>query len=272
MPADSIDSAEAKWRAQVAAMRAALADLKLPPKATEGPVLPPELESLNLHMEDDEDFTSGNSGDDVWDFISDTEEEYYSSDSNDALNFTPQSTESYGQEWLKERCTAFASRKQGLSAHDLQEQITALLASDSREDELQSTLTDIVGFDDLDFVIELISHRQSIISARQLPKKHDDGIFEGKLLTKREREEVLRQKDYEHKHAALAPHVNRDEEQYPHVYKSHSAGNFLSMNGRRYGLPVGSKETDHEVGLLWHTTSISSLLVSFLLVSFGIMN
>src|SRR5690242_2614610 len=138
MPPDTLDSAEAEWRSQVAAMRAALADLKLPPKAPDSDFLLPELKSLDINLEDEEDFTSGNSGDDVWDFISDSEEDEYSIDSNDALNFT--STESYGQEWLTRKCVAFATRKQGLSANDLQEQIIALLASDIGEDELQSTL------------------------------------------------------------------------------------------------------------------------------------
>ncbi|KAH8802688.1 Sec63 Brl domain-containing protein [Xylogone sp. PMI_703] len=244
MPTDTLDSAEAEWRSQVAAMRAALADLKLPPKAPDSDFLPPELKSLDINLEDEEDFTSGNSGDDVWDFISDSEEDDYSTDSNDALNFT--STESYGQEWLTRKCVAFATRKQGLSANDLQEQIVALLASDIGEDELQSTLTDIIGFDDLDFVIELISHRQDINISSFVPKNQDNGIFEGKLLTKRQREELLRQRDYEHKHAPLAPKIDRDEVQYPHVYKAHSAGNTLSINGRKYALPMGTKETDHE--------------------------
>jgi antiviral helicase SLH1 len=57
----------------------------------------------------------------------------------------------------------------------------------------------------------------------------------------------LRQRDYEHKNATLRPSLNRDEPQYPHVYKAHSAGNTLDSRGKKYALPMGSEKTQHEV-------------------------
>jgi antiviral helicase SLH1 len=120
------------------------------------------------------------------------------------------------------------------------------LVSDSAEDELQSTLTDIIGYDDLDLVIGLISHRKEITSAAPLAVNKSGGVI-GKLQTKRQREEALRQQDYEHKHAALGPSIVRDEIQYPHVYKAHSAGNTLDSRGRKYALPMGSERVEHEV-------------------------
>jgi len=114
------------------------------------------------------------------------------------------------------------------------------------EEELQSTLTDIIGFDDLDFVIELISHRADITTASPFATKKDESIF-GKLQTKRQREEALRRRDYEHKHATLGPSIDRDGPQYPHVYKAHSAGNTLDSRGRKYALPMGSERKEHEV-------------------------
>jgi len=236
----TLDSAEAQWQTQLAAMRAALADLKLPLKS-DGDVVP---YGSDIAFDEDEDFTSGISGDDVWDFISDNEEDLYSSDPSE--NVIPESSSAaYGPEWLRSRCTNFAAKKQGLSDEDLQEQIMALLASDSMEEELQSTLTDVIGFDDLDFVIELISHRKELISG--FSKSKDDGIF-GKLQTKRQREDALRQRDYEHKTAALAPKMDRDGPSYPHVYKTHSAGNTLDLRGKKYALPVGSERKEREVG------------------------
>ena len=236
----NVDAAEAKWRAQLADMRAALADLKLPTKSSDTGYY-----SYGSDIDfDDEDFTSGNSGDDVWDFISDSGEELYSSEPNE--DDVPDATDGgYGPQWLKSRCLGFATRKHGLSGEDLQEQIMALLASDSMEEELQSTLTDVVGFDDLDFVTELISHRKVIIASPFSPKQ-DDGVF-GKLQTKRQREEALRRRDYEHKNATLGPSLDRDGPQYPHVYKAHSAGNTLDSRGKKYALPMGSERTEHEV-------------------------
>jgi antiviral helicase SLH1 len=238
----SLDSAEAQWQTQLAAMRAALVELKLPPKATNG-----ETTSYvsDIDFDEDDDFTSGNSGDDVWDFISDSEDDLYSSDADEDL-IPKTDAGGYGPQWLKSKCLGFASRKQGLSGEDLQEQIMALLASDSVEEELQSTLTDIIGYDDLDFVIELISHRKEIAAPSPFSTNQDEGII-GRLQTKRQREEALRQRDYEHKHATLGPSLDRDGPQYPHVYKAYSAGNTLDSRGRKYGLPVGSERTEHEV-------------------------
>lgn len=238
----TVDSAEAQWHTQLAAMRAALAELKLPPNSTSG-----ESDSyvVGVNFDEDDDFTSGNSGDDVWDFISESEEDFYSSDfSKDSVQDL--NSRGYGPQWLASRCISFASRKQGLAGEDLQEQLVALLVSDSVEEELQSTLTEILGFDDLDFVIELISHRKEIVAAFPSSTQKDKGIF-GQLQTKRQREEALRQRDYEHKNATLAPSLDRDGPQYPHVYKAHSAGNILDSRGKKYALPVGSERTEHEV-------------------------
>jgi antiviral helicase SLH1 len=241
MSPTALATAEAEWQTQLAAMRAALADLKLPQKENREVL----AYGSDISFDDDDEFTSGNSGDDVWDFISDDDEALYSSDLNE--DSVPEvSTQGYGPQWLKSKCIGFAAKKQGLSGEDLQEQIMALLASDSVEEELQSTLTDIIGFDDLDFVIELISHRKEIV-VRGPFDTNKEGVL-GRLQTKRQREEALRQRDYEHKHAELGPALNRDEVQYPHVYKAHpTAGNTLDSRGKKYGLPLGSERKEHEV-------------------------
>jgi antiviral helicase SLH1 len=243
MSPSAVESAEAQWLAQLASMRAALADLKLP--FTQANASPEKLYENDVDF--DEEISSSNSGNDVWDFISDENSEEYSSDLVDGVEISPEISEvPYGLEWLKNKCALLANSKQGLSAEDLQGQIIALLASDSGEEELQSTLTDIIGFDDLDFVIELISHRKGLSSSPTLTSEPADGVL-GRLQTRRQREEALRRQDYEHKHAALGPSLDRDGPQYPHVYKAHSAGNTLSAGGRKYALPQGSERKEHEV-------------------------
>ncbi|APA07357.1 hypothetical protein sscle_02g021270 [Sclerotinia sclerotiorum 1980 UF-70] len=245
MSPSTLDSAEVQWQAQLAAMKNALAELNLPPKSTNGET---KSYDIDVDFDDDEEFTSGNSGDDVWDFISDGDDDLSSSDINDDFPSLSESAGagSYGPQWLKSKCMDIAQRKQGLSGNDLQEQIMAILASDSGEEELQSTLIDMIGFDDIDFAIEVISHRKDIIAASRSVGTRDDGIFTGKLQTRKEREAALRQRDYEHKHAALGPALNRDEERYPHVYKTHHAGNILDSKGKKYALPMGSERTEHE--------------------------
>lgn len=243
MSLSAVESAEAQWLAQLAAMRAALADLKLP-------LLEANVQQERTYEEDfdfDEDTTFGSSGDDVWDFISDEDGEEYSSDLVDGIEIYPEmSIVSHGQEWLRKKSALIAGSKQGLSAEDLHSQIVALLASDSGEEELQSILADIIGFGDLDFIIELISHRKELIPPPP-PKLVPADTTLGRLQTRRQRAEALRRQDHEHKHAALGPSLDRDGPQYPHIYKAHSAGNTLSAGGRKYALPQGSERKEHEV-------------------------
>ena len=74
MSSTALATAEAEWQTQLAAMRAALADLKLPQQEN-GDVVG---YGSDFGFDDDDEFTSGNSGDDVWDFISDSDEALYS--------------------------------------------------------------------------------------------------------------------------------------------------------------------------------------------------
>lgn len=250
MSLTALDSAEAQWQAQLAAMKASLAELKLPNPTN--PNTPPYGADLNLDDEDDYSSTVL-SGSDVWDFIDSSSDDDYSSDQVEddegALSDYPNAS-LYGPQWLRSKCLLFATHRQGLSGEDLQEQILALLSSDSVDEELQSTLTDIIGFDDLDFVIELIAHREAITAPAPFePAGRAEGTL-GRLQSKRQREETLRQRDYEHKNATLGPSLDRDGPTYPHVYKAHSAGNTLDSRGKKYGLPVGSDKKEEEVCIL----------------------
>ena len=107
------------------------------------------------------------------------------------------------------------------------------------------SLTDIIGYDDLDFVTELISHRKSVLSLPSQGSKSKSGIL-NRLQTRQEREAALERQDFEHKHATLGPALNREGPQYPHVYKTYDAGNALGTGGKKYALPVGSERTEHE--------------------------
>lgn len=116
------------------------------------------------------------------------------------------------------------------------------------DEELQMMLADILGYEELDLVAELIAHRREVIKPNRAARQ-EDGIM-GRLQTRQEREEALLRRDYEHKHATLASSVNRSEAQYPHVYKAHEAGNMLSSCGKKYLLPAGSNREEHEVCIL----------------------
>lgn len=233
---------EAQWLAQMTAMRNAIADLKLSPVDDTS-----QMYGSDLDLDDE---SSEGLEDDIWDVESDLDESPASDEFHHAADGfgTPEVVHEgvFNRTWLKQKCSSFAATRSGMDASDLQQQITALLASDSSDEELQMSLADIIGFDDLDFVIELISHRKEILSGPTATSRQTDGLFGG-LQTRKEREAALQQQDYEHKHATIAPAYDRSGPKYPHVYKSDmaAAGNMLDAAGRRYALPVGSTHSDH---------------------------
>ena len=236
----SADDATSRWLEQLAAMRAAIADLKLPQINGEALDYKHDQE-LGL---DDDDLSPASGSDDIWDLISDDEEEFSEeslepADTNIPVDgFGGEESAMGSTEWLSKRCQKVASRGGGLEADTLQEQILAILASDSSDEELQMTLADIVGLEELDFVSEIIRYRKQMLSE---PPKQPSGI-----LSKAERDARLRQQDYEHKTSILAAAQDRSVSQYPHVYRTHDAGNMLSTQGKKYVLPVGSESSENE--------------------------
>lgn len=243
MSPSSIADAETQWLAQVAAMKAAIAELKLPTTQSNG-------DSLTDDHDDDDFVWSSASGDthDVWGFISDDDIEKLGLDSDSILDGPDNMGDDppFGPQWFSARCIAVASHRDGMPADSLQEQILDALRSSHQDDHLQSLLTDLVGFDDLDFVIDLISHRADIITAmREAERGQDGSLPTGRLLSKAERQENLRREDFRHKNTALAPSGFK-EPQYPHVYRAFAAGNSLSHAGKKYALPAGSERLQFE--------------------------
>jgi antiviral helicase SLH1 len=121
----AIEDAQAQWLEQLATMRKAIAELNLPAKAQRTPAYGDDIEF------DDDDFSGTASGEDIWDIISDEYEDEYSSDHLE--QFPDQQAGSlYSQQWLAEKCVSVAQRSSGLDAGALKEQISAILASDSK--------------------------------------------------------------------------------------------------------------------------------------------
>ena len=126
----SIQSVQSQWLAQLASMRAAIAELKLNQVDSNAQSYGQDL------LLDDDDLTGGSGSDDIWDILSEETDDEYSSDQLNGKEEAHTNGDFDGLEydlgWLRSKTVAFASRRSGLDAHELQEQIVALLASDSR--------------------------------------------------------------------------------------------------------------------------------------------
>lgn len=127
----SLANAESEWLAHYASLRQTLAELK-----TKQPVGETNGYGHDIVL-DDADLIGGSGSDDLWNVFSDDEEdEEYSSDMLDSIpdsqNDKPKLAFPYGQEWLRSKCIALASSKSGMDAEELQQQLSAMLASDMR--------------------------------------------------------------------------------------------------------------------------------------------
>lgn len=229
MASADLEAREAQWREQFAAMQTALAELNLPQDIDD----------------DSDDFTVSPRGEDqdVWDFIEDDEDDFSSDHLDDFDDKAANGVSGHGVEWLTSKAADLAA-KNGLAADVLQSQILSVLTSGGSDDELQSHLTDLVGFDDLDFIIDLLAHKDEVIAASAAPAQ-EDGDTGRRLLTRSEREQALRRRDQDHKALPLAPQSSK-EPQYPHVYKAYNAGNSLSVVGNKYALPMGTERLSFE--------------------------
>lgn len=253
----SLNILESEWRVQCAAMRQALVKLEIEQSSGE------RKSYGNDIVLDDEDLTASSGSNDVWDILSDDEQDAHSNSVKlkSVAGYPNGRSESAYSDWLGSKCFAFASGKPGLDAEELQQQLSSMLASDmigllvkllyhnrltySTDDELQMSLADVLGYDDLDFIIELMARR----TTSKPTDSHDPTLSNellGYLQSKSQREQALQHQDYEHKRASLRPKQNRNENQYPHIYKGHTTGSFLAVGGRKYGLPNGSTRTEHE--------------------------
>ncbi|PHH64830.1 hypothetical protein CDD81_3896 [Ophiocordyceps australis] len=242
MASNDLAVAEEQWRMQFAAMQKALAELNLTSSE-------PSANLYDEYDEDDDDTITSSSprgeGYDVWDFISDDDDDNGLDDSCSSSGsgvVDADASLGHGTDWFSARCSALAN-KNGLAPDVLQTQVVGVLTSGASDDELQAQLADLIGFDDLDFVIQVLSRKDQIAAAASASPGPANG--QPRLLNKAQRQEALYRQDAQHKNAALLPSYSK-EPQYPHVYRAYTAGNSLSATGKKYGLPAGSERLQFE--------------------------
>jgi len=229
---------ESDWLAQLTQMQEAIATLKIDLSTTSD-----REYGQDLNLSDD-DFSGDESSDDSDDIFDYNNEEYgsYSSDGLDG-------DEAFDTKWLQRMCRDYCSRRPtGQSYQELSDSLVDVLDSGGNDEALQAALADILGYEDLDLVIQLIVHRRDIIaSARSnepVPGGAEDVML--RLMTKQQRDEALRLADLEHKSRPLGPKLADKTENYPHIYRAYSPGNTMSSFGKKYSLPVGSTEINEK--------------------------
>ncbi|KAK9480126.1 Sec63 Brl domain-containing protein [Lipomyces japonicus] len=231
-------------------------------------------DGLNLQKIDDMEQVIDTDWDnyDLDDFLSDSEDssesdngsEFSSIDTGNEIT-TQENGEGFGHEWLIAKCQSFLIRNNSLSlsADELASTLEEILKSRSADNEIESRLLDILGFDDIEFAIELIRNRSHMLESSAAPINHHSqvwiknnsepkvymkkGIHDDldtkyktpRLLTKEEHQKKL-EANIQARKMEPPPAASSSEMNYPHVYRAHNAGNTLSAYGNKYSLPVGT--------------------------------
>jgi len=130
--ATGTSDAATEWLSQLKVLKESLAELKLSQFNNGGFSYGKDI------VVDNDRSTEPSSGDDVWDYLSDDEDDSESSESthgfDEHVSAEGQGSPSYNVNWLSQRCEYLSTKQSGLNAQELQDQLSALLSSD-----LQST-------------------------------------------------------------------------------------------------------------------------------------
>ncbi len=122
-----LNTAGVQWLAQLASMRQAISELNLGKQNG-------LIQGYGQNIVVDDEDSSGGYPRGIWD-ISTDKNEYDSGNSNSLDRIENEQYHrhfNYNLEWLRNQCIAFAKRKSGLEASQIQRQLSALLASDMK--------------------------------------------------------------------------------------------------------------------------------------------
>ncbi|CAH6721919.1 RQC trigger complex helicase Slh1p [[Candida] jaroonii] len=113
-----------------------------------------------------------------------------------------------------------------------------ILVSDPSDEQLQSSLFDILGFDEFELISKIIQNKHLIMSSEEVEEPNDD---KAKFMTAEERVQFLIDNQHKAKNEKLT--MRQSGNQYPHVYKKEDVSQFLAAIGKSFSLPSGSVRT-----------------------------
>ncbi|KAK6456949.1 DNA-directed DNA polymerase [Scheffersomyces xylosifermentans] len=115
--------------------------------------------------------------------------------------------------------------------------IKATLGDDVGDEQLQSALFDILGFEEFELISKIVQNKHLLLSSG------DNDDEEPKLLTPAERAQLLIDNHRNSKNQKLAPKSLR--QQYPNVFKNADVSNMVAITGKKFSLPVGTTRESH---------------------------
>ncbi|ABN64909.2 DNA-directed DNA polymerase [Scheffersomyces stipitis CBS 6054] len=139
---------------------------------------------------------------------------------------------------IEQECSRI-SKARGQDSNEILAIIKTTLSDEVGEEQLQSSLFDILGFEEFELIGKIVQNKQVVIGEKQ----QDDIDTEPKLLTAAERAQLLIDNHQKTKNQKLAPKSLT--QQYPNVFKNPDVGNMISVTGKKFSLPVGTTRESH---------------------------
>lgn len=134
--------------------------------------------------------------------------------------------------------------------------VRGIITEDSSDEEVQSALFDVLGFEELDLIAKIVQNRNLLLEE---PPQKDPAV-----LTAEERVQQLMMSRERHKNEKLAPRAVQPG-QYPHVFKKQDVGNVIAITGKLYLLPNGTTRASyptHEELIIPYPTNITNRYIT----------
>lgn len=143
-------------------------------------------------------------------------------------------------EKIKLEC-ARVSLARGQDEDEIIKLIQNIVAENLGDEELQSALFDILGFDEFDLISKIVQNRQNLLEpVVSLSNGCNSNMAKDPaLMTPEERVAQLLANQEKRRNERLAPAVTK-KGQYPHVFKKQDVGNVVAITGKLYLLPAGT--------------------------------
>lgn len=143
-----------------------------------------------------------------------------------------QGNASNGSIEIEKEC-ARISKDRGDHSNEVYNMVKNILASSPGDEELQSSLFDILGFEEFELISKIVQNKSQLLASESTTD-----VKEPRFLTPEERAQQLIDNHERAKNQKLGPKQLRQE--YPHVFKKPDIGNMLSITGKKFSLPVGT--------------------------------
>uniref|UniRef100_A0ABP0ELL8 RQC trigger complex helicase Slh1p n=1 Tax=[Candida] anglica TaxID=148631 RepID=A0ABP0ELL8_9ASCO len=140
---------------------------------------------------------------------------------------------------IENRCQQISRQRDG-DKDEVLDSIKSIIESTNTDEELQSSLFDILGFEEIDLISKIVQNKQVLqFSSDVSVANSNSATLDGHphLLTAEERAQLIIDTAKRTKNQKLAPRAAN--QLYPHVYKNQDFNNAAVVGGK-FALPVGS--------------------------------